>query len=1360
VGPRPNAARTEPRPDATRSGARACGARARGRRRRAVFVVAAFLALLVAGLLPALAQADPITAAMPGFDGANTQAFHLNGSAQLASPSLSLNNPWANQGGAAWWQHKVQLSPDRSFSACFSFHTTPPYGNGGADGLTFAIQQTSNSAVTYGGGMGYEGITPSVAVELDTWWNGSPYFDIDDNHVGIDVNGSMHSVDAASSPWDLSTSDVYYAWVDYNGATDLLEVRLNDSIIRPAAPLLSYTVDLVDVVAREVFVGFTGSTGGSWEGHDIDSFYFANDYTPLDPANVPYVQAAVTNVSVTALVPALSPSEMTSVTARATDIGGNPVAGQQLSFTSSEGIVGPEGLTDADGYASVQFTAGPTDAFTTITATADGGAYGATTVTVGAPTPVTTASGLAFDDHSDWQSGPGSVTFLADDGSGPGVMATYYTIDGAGPFIYALPLEVVGEGSHVICYWSVDLLGRAEAPHTGYVNIHEGDSAPPTTTATGLRPWWMQVWVSSQDVTLTADDAGGSGVDQIYYSVDGGPYATYAGTFTLSASGSHSVYYYAVDNAGNEESPQDGYAAIDATPPTSDSNVSADGSRWSSGDVYLSATDDESGVAHTYYSLDGADWQECTSSSFFVGEDGPHSVDYYSEDAVGNKEDVKSGLINIDTTPPATAPEGLIAGGTLWVNGPRTVTFTADDGAGSGVDGTTMGLDGAKQHYAGPFEISGEGSHYIYWWSFDKAGNYEAFDDAYVNIDMTPPTTTATGLVADGETWSRDPQTVTLTADAGAGAPVAATYYTVDGGAPQTYTGEFEIKVDGAHVVAYWSEDQAGNAETPKTGYVDLDRTPPVTTAGGIDHSGWAGEAQTVTLSAGDGAGSGVDVTYYSLDGAPQEPYTGPFEVSGEGPHHIDYWSVDELGNAEAPKTDHLTIDMTPPVTTAAGVDDSGTLLVGHTQTVTLTPDDGEGAGVAGTFFTVDGGTAQPYDGPFLVAGEGQHTVTYWSADYAGNTEEAGIGTVTIDTTPPVTTAVTVQPNDHTGYVHGPQSVTLSASDDCGVAATFYTLDGGVQQPCEGPVPVSGLGSHTLTYWSVDTLGNVEEAQTGFVNIAPETAVITTATGLNGDDHSGWTNTTRTVTLRATGGVAPLMTYYTVDGGPQQTYGGPFQITSEGAHVVTYWSVDQQPVTEAHNTGYANLDLTAPVTQPAILSAWRNTALAVPAGATDARSGVASTSFRIDGGPQQTGDALIVPAPSDHSMDGTHVVTVSSADKAGNVEVAKQFTVRIDTTKPGIKLKKTLFVWRHDRISTIKFRATDKTVTEVRVQLKVTQYGKDKTKIFKLGLRRCGRWYVGRFKCTLPAWHYNLHMQAIDYAGNVGSKAGLILVRK
>jgi hypothetical protein len=135
-----------------------------------------------------------------------------------------------------------------------------------------------------------------------------------------------------------------------------------------------------------------------------------------------------------------------------------------------------------------------------------------------------------------------------------------------------------------------------------------------------------------------------------------------------------------------------------------------------------------------------------------------------------------------------------------------------------------------------------------------------------------------------------------------------------------------------------------------------------------------------------------------------------------------------------------------------------------------------------------------------------------WTCGAAGN-----VWTYLVDTTPPVTTASGLQADNHSGWQATSPTVTLSATDgQSGVAATYYTIDGGARQTYSAPFTIAAQGSHAVVYWSVDAGGNTETSHTGYVNI-DTTAPVTTATGLQTDNHSGWTKTTpQSVSLTAT----------------------------------------------------------------------------------------------------------------------------------------------------------------------------------------------------------------------------------------------------
>ncbi len=228
-------------------------------------------------------------------DFSNLSNFTLNGSASsIGNPVFFngqnvlrlTNNLW--QGGSAFLTNPLTLNSEVSFSTFFSFQITDPQGASdvdgqGADGLVFVVQTVGNNVGGFGIGIGYSGIPKSVGVEFDTWNNGA----IDrnsGNHVGIDLSGNINSATTANVSPRMNNGEVWYAWVDYNGATNTLETRLSETINRPTNPLLSYNVDLVSVLAvKDAYIGFTSGTGGAAGDHDILSWQFVNDYNPIDP---------------------------------------------------------------------------------------------------------------------------------------------------------------------------------------------------------------------------------------------------------------------------------------------------------------------------------------------------------------------------------------------------------------------------------------------------------------------------------------------------------------------------------------------------------------------------------------------------------------------------------------------------------------------------------------------------------------------------------------------------------------------------------------------------------------------------------------------------------------------------------------------------------------------------------------------------------------------------------------------------------------------------------------------------------------------------------------------------------------------
>ncbi|WP_426450231.1 OmpL47-type beta-barrel domain-containing protein [Paenibacillus sp. S-38] len=518
--------------------------------------------------------------------------------------------------------------------------------------------------------------------------------------------------------------------------------------------------------------------------------------------------------------------------------------------------------------------------------------------------------------------------------------------------------------------------------------------------------------------------------------------------------------------------------------------------------------------------------------------------------------------------------------------------------------------------------------------------NHEFYVTSYSNSfgESAPSNVVTARLVTDtaapvtssdaSGAWTSGSPVVTLTAtDTDSG--VAATYYAMDGGEYQTGTA-VTFNEEGEHTLAFYSVDQAGNKEEPRTAMVRIDRTAPVT-ASQVSPEG------VVTLTAADAA-SGVAATFYSVDGAPYTQGTS-VEISADGSHQVSFYTVDAAGNKETAQSIEVVMDRTAPVTEAAAPEG----WTAGEVTVTLAAAD-TGSGVAGTFYSIGGG-AYTEGTSAVISSEGTTEVSFYSVDKAGNKEQARSVKVLIDRTAPVTTALSED-----------GKVSFTAVDPAsGTAKTFYSVDGAAY--VEGTsVQVAEEGKHSVSFYSVDLTGNEEKAQTVEV-VIDRTAPVTKA-----DAPSGWSAGEAAVTLTAEDALSGVAgTYYSVDGAPF-VQGTSLVIGTDGIHEIVFYSVDGKGNKEEANKVSVQVDRTAPVTEASVPAGWSKEDVTAAFTATDAGSGAAQTFYSVNGAPYAEGTAVKVTA------EGANTIAFYSKDAAGNVEAAKSITVNIDRTAPVVAM--------------------------------------------------------------------------------------------
>jgi hypothetical protein len=439
----------------------------------------------------------------------------------------------------------------------------------------------------------------------------------------------------------------------------------------------------------------------------------------------------------------------------------------------------------------------------------------------------------------------------------------------------------------------------------------------------------------------------------------------------------------------------------------------------------------------------------------------------FNEDGISDIGLVRTNLVEPRTLPAKVAvflTTDLIVPSTSVISSPISVTLNALDHM-SGVASTFYTINGGPvQTYTTTFPLTNDGAYNVEYWSVDVAGNTETPKTFVMRIDSTAPHTQALVSGSAGTNgWYVSEVQISLSAtDNVSGA--RSTFYRIDGGAIQTYTGPFVISALGQHTVEYWSVDNLKNTEVAQSLAINIDTIVPTTTDLILPSTTVISSPVSVTLNASDSV-SGVANTFFNLNGGPAQTYTSTFTISNDGAYNIEYWSVDMAGNTEIHKTRTVRIDSTAPHTQAfvSGTAGANGWYVSNVQ-LSLTATDNV-SGVQSMFYRIDGGAIQNYSGPFVISALGQHTVEYWSVDNLNNTEAAQSLAVNVDTIAPIVMAAA---NPSTASKK-PQPITVTISGSVtdsisGVSsASFSVIDEyGATQP-SGSVTLQANGNYSFT---------------------------------------------------------------------------------------------------------------------------------------------------------------------------------------------------------------------------------------------------------------------------------------------------------
>lgn len=200
--------------------------------------------------------------------------FQLVGSATQTSAScFTLTPDQDGQTGAVWYTQRVDISKPFDVYGRIYLGTR---NIGGGDGMAFVLQQVSTNVGSSGGGLGYAGLAPSLALEFDTHRN-QEFGDPGPDHMAIMSQGFVqhNGANNLEGPVTILPRRFGIAPVLTDGAFHDIRVSWNPATQTMLAYVdcnlrLRYVGDIVnDVFGGDptVFWGFTASTGSASNEH-------------------------------------------------------------------------------------------------------------------------------------------------------------------------------------------------------------------------------------------------------------------------------------------------------------------------------------------------------------------------------------------------------------------------------------------------------------------------------------------------------------------------------------------------------------------------------------------------------------------------------------------------------------------------------------------------------------------------------------------------------------------------------------------------------------------------------------------------------------------------------------------------------------------------------------------------------------------------------------------------------------------------------------------------------------------------------------------------------------------------------------
>ncbi|GAU38785.1 hypothetical protein TSUD_163600 [Trifolium subterraneum] len=231
-------------------------------------------------------------------NGFQSSHLYLDGIANLTSNGIiRLTNDTKQEKAHAFYPNPIVFKNTSngsvsSFSTSFVFAIRPQYATLSGHGIVFVVSPTKG--LPYSIPSQYLGLFNKsnngntsnhvFGVELDTIVN-NEFSDINDNHVGIDINDLNSTISTPAGYYDDNNGQLknltlfsgypMQVWIEYDSEKTKIDVTLAPiNVVKPKKSLLSLTKDLSPILNNSMYVGFSSATGSVFTSHYILGWSF------------------------------------------------------------------------------------------------------------------------------------------------------------------------------------------------------------------------------------------------------------------------------------------------------------------------------------------------------------------------------------------------------------------------------------------------------------------------------------------------------------------------------------------------------------------------------------------------------------------------------------------------------------------------------------------------------------------------------------------------------------------------------------------------------------------------------------------------------------------------------------------------------------------------------------------------------------------------------------------------------------------------------------------------------------------------------------------------------------------------------